>query len=120
MSKCNCKVCNRNKDFYDKMGLLPEPQRAYWEGLYGDLCMAEMDNNYHDAIFKGQWPSGKEVLLQAMAKYYVQVVVKPKDHIIAQVVNNLRDVAIQYHDTQQLRSRIQDAIVPLLEKPDES
>ena len=44
----------------------------------------------------------------------------PKDHIIAQVVNNLRDVAIQFHDTQQLRSRIQDAIVPLLEKPDES
>lgn len=44
----------------------------------------------------------------------------PKDHIIAQVVNNLRDVAIQFHDTQQLRSRIQDAIVPLLERPHES
>lgn len=44
----------------------------------------------------------------------------PKDHIMARVVNNLRDVAIQFHDTQQLRSRIQDAIAPLLEKPDES
>lgn len=44
----------------------------------------------------------------------------PKDHIIAQVVNNLRDVAVKFHDTQQLRSRIQDAIAPLLEKPDES
>lgn len=44
----------------------------------------------------------------------------PKDHIIAQVVNNLRDVAIQFHDAQQLRSRIQDAIVPLLERPHES
>lgn len=69
MSKCNCKVCNRNKDFYEKLGLLPEPQRAYWEGLYDDLFNAEMDNNYHEAILKGQWPSGKEVLLYALEKY---------------------------------------------------
>ncbi len=37
-----------------------------------------------------------------------------KDHIIREVVNNLRDVALQYHDTQQLRERIRDALEPLL------
>jgi len=40
-----------------------------------------------------------------------------KDHVIREVVNNLRDVAIQYHATQQLRSRIQDAIAPLFAAP---
>ena len=69
MSKCNCRVCERNKVFAEKLDLLPEPQRAYWESLYEDLCHAEMDNNYHDAILQGHWPSGKEVLLYALDKY---------------------------------------------------
>lgn len=39
-----------------------------------------------------------------------------KDHEIAQTVNHLRDIAIQFHDAQQLRERIADVIVPLLKK----
>ena len=38
----------------------------------------------------------------------------PKDHIIAQVVNDLRDTAIKFHDTQQLRERLRGCIEPLL------
>jgi hypothetical protein len=37
-----------------------------------------------------------------------------KDHEIRDAVNQLRDVAIQFHHTQQLRSRIQDIVLPLL------
>jgi hypothetical protein len=37
-----------------------------------------------------------------------------KDHEIALLVNDLRDIAIKYHDTQQLRERISDVIVKAL------
>ncbi len=43
-----------------------------------------------------------------------QAVPAIKDHQIAQAVNTLRDVAVQYHGTQQLRDRIADVVVPLL------
>jgi hypothetical protein len=39
-----------------------------------------------------------------------------KDHEIRDAVNQLRDVAIQYHHTQQLRSRIQDIVLPLMKR----
>lgn len=37
-----------------------------------------------------------------------------KDHVIAHMVNRLRDVAIRFHDSQQLRERIAGVIVPVL------
>jgi hypothetical protein len=40
-----------------------------------------------------------------------------KDHITREVVNSLRDVAIEFHAAGQLRSRIQEAIAPLLGAP---
>lgn len=40
-----------------------------------------------------------------------------KDHQIAQAVNELRDIAIQYHATQQLRERISRVLVPLVRSP---
>lgn len=36
-----------------------------------------------------------------------------KDHQIAALVNELGDIAVKYHDTQQLRERIAHAVVPL-------
>lgn len=41
-----------------------------------------------------------------------------KDHEIAKLVNDLRDVALKYHDAQQLRERIADIILPVLKCPD--
>lgn len=38
------------------------------------------------------------------------------DHQIALIVNQLRDTAIDYHSTQQLRDRIAHIIVPYLRK----
>ena len=37
-----------------------------------------------------------------------------KDHEIAAIVNELRDIAVQYHGSGQLRERIAHAIVPVL------
>jgi hypothetical protein len=39
-----------------------------------------------------------------------------KDHEIAQAVNSLRDIAIQFHATQQLRERIVGVVLPLLKR----
>lgn len=37
-----------------------------------------------------------------------------KGHEIAKVVNELRDIAVQYRDAQQLRERIAHIVAPLL------
>lgn len=37
-----------------------------------------------------------------------------KDHEVREAVNQLRDVATRFHATQQLRSRIQEIVMPLL------
>ena len=39
-----------------------------------------------------------------------------KDNQIAEVVNTLRDIAVEFHSTQQLRERIAHVIVPLLSR----
>jgi hypothetical protein len=38
-----------------------------------------------------------------------------KDHQIAALVNELRDIAVKFHDTQQLRERIAQVVVPALQ-----
>lgn len=38
-----------------------------------------------------------------------------KDHEIAKLVNDLRDVAVQFHGAQQLRARIQEVLLPFIE-----
>lgn len=37
-----------------------------------------------------------------------------KDHQIAALVNELRDIAVEFHGTQQLRERIARVVVPAL------
>ena len=39
-----------------------------------------------------------------------------KDHEIRETINELRDIAIKYHDAQQLRERIAHVILPMIEK----
>jgi hypothetical protein len=39
-----------------------------------------------------------------------------KDHEIREAINQLRDVAIEYHNTQQLRERLAQIVRPLVEK----
>lgn len=39
-----------------------------------------------------------------------------KDHVIAKAINDLRDIAIKYHNTQQLREQIASIVRPLLQQ----
>ena len=39
-----------------------------------------------------------------------------KDNEIAELINALRDVAVRYHDAQQLRERISFLILPICKK----
>lgn len=36
-----------------------------------------------------------------------------KDHELRNIINQLRDIAIEFHDTQQLRARIASTLIPL-------
>ena len=38
----------------------------------------------------------------------------PKDHVLREVVNSLRDIAIEFHGAAQLRERLRAALAPLL------
>ena len=42
---------------------------------------------------------------------------KPQDHVLREVVNSLRDIAIEFHGAGQLRERLSGALAPLLEVP---
>lgn len=46
----------------------------------------------------------------ALYRHAQPVLMAPKDHQIRELVNELRDIAIKYHGTQQLRERIARAI----------
>lgn len=37
-----------------------------------------------------------------------------KAHEIREIVNQIRDIAVEFHDTQQLRARIAAVLVPVL------
>lgn len=38
----------------------------------------------------------------------------PKDHVLREVVNSLRDIAVEFHGADQLRERLRGALAPLL------
>ena len=40
----------------------------------------------------------------------------PKDHILREVVNSLRDIAVEFHGADQLRERLRAALAPLLDE----
>ena len=42
---------------------------------------------------------------------------KPQDHVLREVVNSLRDIAIEFHGADQLRERMRGALDPLLTPP---
>ena len=45
---------------------------------------------------------------------------KPQDHVLREVVNSLRDIAIEFHGADQLRERLRAALEPLLDQSEQS
>ncbi|AQH05662.1 hypothetical protein A9R05_42350 (plasmid) [Burkholderia sp. KK1] len=84
----------------------------------GQIIRAMLGVGRHDHLTEEQvsmakWIGG--VLDQAESGEPVASVRFPiKDHQIARVVNDLRDIAVECRDTQQLRERIAERIVPIL------
>lgn len=67
-----------------------------------------------DIIIRGRewmWAKADSGLLPLFAAPPPQAVTAPmKDHQIRELVNDLRDIAVKYHGTQQLRERIARAV----------
>lgn len=59
------------------------------------------------------WECGRRGY-QASARAVEQL--RPLDHEIAAAINELRSIAVEFHNTQQLRERIAQVVVPLLKR----
>lgn len=52
--------------------------------------------------------------IQGLLNQHQENKLKPKDHVLREVVNSLRDIAIEFHGADQLRERLRAALSPLL------
>ena len=80
----------------------------------------DMAARFHREKYRAMWKAAPESPLPASSacalppgRSQSQQVLK--DHEIAQLVNQLRDIAIEFHGAQQLRERIAGALVPALQ-----
>jgi hypothetical protein len=70
MSKCDCKICKRGREFYrivkalKKYPLIVE----YLKTMYDYLLNIEEDMDYYRAILDGSWPTSVGILQTALKK----------------------------------------------------
>lgn len=86
-------------DFPDVLGEFFRNMSAGQPFGSGSLALTRYIDNWHSA---------------RLARTAAPTVPKVKDHVLAAVVNNLRDIAIQFHAAGQLRERLRGALGPLL------
>lgn len=69
---CDCKVCERHREFEGHIKLLKEAgldsSVEFFENLYEDLNYVEMDNNVNQAILDGTWPSARQYAEQIIER----------------------------------------------------
>ena len=68
--KCNCSVCKQHAKWYRLMKKydFTKADRAFLEHIYATLDCVELDNEVHDAVMDGSWPSAEERLREALKK----------------------------------------------------
>ena len=66
--QCDCQLCQQNRTFREKLALIPEDVRPYFENLYDHLLETSFDQDYYRAIMSGSWPGAVEVLERALEK----------------------------------------------------
>ena len=59
---CECEVCQLSRKVHEKLELLPEDQRAFWEEMYDALVHAEFDRDYYRSVIDGSWPNSDLVI----------------------------------------------------------
>lgn len=91
----------------------PAPEPWAWatfdgEGGY-DFRLYEGNESYREEYLKRNGPQYRSWV---MPLYATQAQTAPKDHEVRELVNALRDVAVQHHASPQLRERIAGLIRP--------
>lgn len=59
---CECNVCKYSRKVAEKLELIPEDQRAFWEEMYDILIHAELDRDHYRAVIDGSWPDADEFI----------------------------------------------------------
>jgi hypothetical protein len=92
----------------------PEDERSRFEAYATPRCLhfaKRPDDEYASVTTQEAWEGWQAAKRDALTQAPQEPI---KDHVIAKTVNELRDIALQFHDTQQLRERIAGVLVPVL------
>jgi hypothetical protein len=53
---CGCKVCDHHREFVDRLQAISREPHEFFEDLYDRWAHADMDSDYWESKFKGDWP----------------------------------------------------------------
>jgi hypothetical protein len=59
---CECRLCQRTRQFRDAIGRVPEQDKKFWEETFEALFNVEFDRDYYQAIVNGSWPNSDKVI----------------------------------------------------------
>lgn len=65
---CVCKICVRGKEFQEKLALIPEEHRKYFEEIYDQLNDVENSLDHANAIIDGSWPDADSIIMHTRFK----------------------------------------------------
>jgi hypothetical protein len=66
--RCDCYLCKRHARIHAVLkGRNRRKMRELIVELANNLCASELDNDVHEAIMDGSWPSAREQLTRALA-----------------------------------------------------
>ena len=62
LTPCECEVCVFGREVMRHIDNLPVEERRYFERLYEQLVMTELDRDVNAAIISGEWPGSDEII----------------------------------------------------------
>lgn len=65
---CDCQICIRSREFQEKVALIPEEHRKYFEELYDQLNDIEHSLNHANCIIDGSWPDADSIIMHSRFK----------------------------------------------------
>lgn len=71
---CDCDVCKLSRKVREKLELMPEDQRGFWEEFYDNFIHVEFDRDYYKSVIDGSWPNADNVIENARSRVQQKVV----------------------------------------------